>query len=75
MLSRSIKLTAILFIVFLVLPVKVGAYLDPGSGSYLIQILVASLAGAGFIIKTQWENIKNIFTGRKEKNDKKDESE
>ena len=36
------------------------AYLDPGSGSYLFQIMVASLVGAVFAIKTYWIKIKKF---------------
>jgi len=37
------------------------AYLDPGSGSFLIQLLIAGIVGAGFIIKTYWKKIKGLF--------------
>lgn len=37
------------------------AYLDPGSGSYLIQILIAALLGSGFVIKAFWKNISAFF--------------
>jgi len=37
------------------------AYLDPGSGSYLIQILIAALLGSAFVIKSFWGQIKNFF--------------
>jgi len=38
------------------------AYLDPGSGSFLIQLLLAGIVGAGFIIKVYWKKIKGLFT-------------
>ena len=57
-------LTILLTLVF---PKRVDAYLDPGTGSYLLQILVAALFGGLFAIKTWWRQIKNIFTGRKDK--------
>jgi hypothetical protein len=37
------------------------AYLDPGSGSFLIQLLIAGLVGAGFAIKLSWKKIKRLF--------------
>ncbi len=40
-------------------------YLDPGSGSMLIQILLAALLGAGVAIKIFWRSIKAFFTGKK----------
>lgn len=37
------------------------AYLDPGSGSYLIQLLIATLLGGAFIIKAFWRQISGFF--------------
>ena len=37
------------------------AYLDPGSGSFLIQLLLAGIVGAGFLIKVYWKKIKGLF--------------
>jgi hypothetical protein len=42
-------------------------YVDPGSGSYIIQVIVAALLGAAFWIKMSWLRIKSFFTGNKEK--------
>ena len=36
-------------------------YLDPGSGSILIQLIIASALGAALIVKTSWSRIKNFF--------------
>jgi len=40
-------------------------YLDPGSGSILLQILLAAILGAGVLLRTQWAKIKSLF-GRKD---------
>lgn len=40
-------------------------YIDPGSGSYLVQIIIAAVLGAGFFFKNFWLKIKSIFTGKK----------
>jgi hypothetical protein len=37
------------------------AYLDPGSGSMLIQLLLAALLGAGILLRTQWNKLKALF--------------
>jgi hypothetical protein len=37
------------------------AYLDPGTGSYILQILIASLFGALFILKVFWGRIVGFF--------------
>ena len=41
-------------------------YVDPGSGSYLIQIIIAAVVGAGFYVKTFWHRITSFF-GRKKR--------
>ena len=41
-------------------------YLDPGSGSLLVQLLAAGLLGGiGILIKTFWGRIKAFFKGEK----------
>lgn len=40
-------------------------YIDPGSGSYLIQAIVAALMGAAFFLKTSWWRIKLFFSKKK----------
>ena len=39
-------------------------YLDPGSGSFLIQILIASLLGIGLALRASWGKIKGWFGGK-----------
>jgi hypothetical protein len=41
----------------------VQAYVDPGSGSVLLQVLIAGLLAVGFTIKTFWGNLKRRVTG------------
>lgn len=40
----------------------VVAYIDPGTGSLIIQILLAALVGAGFAVKIFWTKIKSFFS-------------
>ena len=37
------------------------AYLDPSTGSYILQILMAAFLGAIFTIKVYWEKILGLF--------------
>ena len=37
------------------------AYLDPGSGSYLLQLLIAGLLAASFTVKSFWRNLAGFF--------------
>jgi len=38
-----------------------AAYLDPGSGSFILQLLLAALVGGAFIIKTYWKKSTGFF--------------
>jgi hypothetical protein len=50
-------------------------YLDPGSGSFLLQLLIAGIAGLGVFIGAQWGKIKALLTGKKvTKEDEDDET-
>jgi hypothetical protein len=40
------------------------AYLDPGSGSYFIQILIATFLGGLFALRASWGRIRDFFTKR-----------
>ena len=42
----------------------VFAYLDPGSGSLILQILIGAVAGFFFAIKAYWIKIKSFFGSR-----------
>ena len=42
----------------------VHAYIDPGTGSLMIQLIIASLVGAAFMIKIFWRRIKAFFNNR-----------
>jgi len=48
------------------------AYLDPGTGSFALQMLIASVVGGLFFIKKMWVKIKGIFSTKK--NDESDEN-
>jgi len=37
------------------------SYLDPGSGSFILQILIATLVGGLFVIKMYWKRITGFF--------------
>ena len=59
--TATITLTLIFVLCF-----PAYAYLDPGTGSYFLQIIVATLLGAMYAIKQFWYKIKifciNIFS-------------
>jgi len=59
-----LRLTALFFVLALfcvVYPQKVYAYLDPGTGSYILQLIIAAFFGVGFAVKVYWKKIKSFF--------------
>ena len=44
---------------------KGNLYLDPGSGSFLLQLLVGGFVGALFAVKVYWRKITAFFKGEK----------
>ncbi len=66
------KKTSVLLVLYLVWlsESQVDAYLDPGSGSMLVQLLLGGVAGAAVIVKLGWQRFKDIFrssSGNKDK--------
>lgn len=49
------------------------AYLDPGTGSMLIQGIIGAIAAVGVTLKLYWHKIKLMFSGRKTEDKKTDE--
>ena len=37
------------------------AYLDPGTGSMILQVIVAGIATVGVIVASYWAKLKNLF--------------
>jgi len=51
-------MTGIICLMLLVVfPSKAYAYLDPGSGSYILQLILAGLLAASFTLKTFWKRV------------------
>ena len=61
----------IALVLVFVVPPRAHAYLDPGTGSYVVQILIATLLGGVVAFKSYWFKIKNIFTGKKKNGNSK----
>ncbi len=39
------------------------AYLDPGTGSMILQGVLAAVAGSMFFLRTYWYKVKSFFSG------------
>lgn len=69
--SRNV-MCFILFGIIMTLAQDADAYIDPGTGSYLLQILIASVVSGLFVIKIWWARIKSFLYKKKpEKNNEK----
>lgn len=42
-------------------PSQAYAYLDPGTGSYIVQIIIASLVGGLYVFSSSWKGVKKVF--------------
>lgn len=58
----SINIVILAFALWFLFPGVSHAYLDPGSGSLIFQMLVAGAAGAAFAVKIFWYRIKQFFS-------------
>lgn len=57
----KIQLFIYLGVLLLILPKITYAYLDPGTGSYLLQIIAASFFAALFLMKGWFKGLRNFF--------------
>ncbi len=60
LLKHAGRLSALLL---LVVPIAAHAYIDPGTGSTIIQVIIAAIAAAGYFIKVFWRQIKAFVLG------------
>jgi len=57
---RQVLAVAALF--WLILPNEAYAYIDPGTGSYMFQMMIGFLVGGLFAAKLFWQRIRNFFS-------------
>ncbi len=57
----SVPLLAVLMCLF---PAAAMAYIDPGTGSFVIQGIIAAVVGSGIVIKMFWHRIVGLFGGK-----------
>jgi len=59
--SRTIWF-ALFLLYFAMAAMPAHAYIDPGSGSFIFQVVVGGLLGAAFAVKTFWRRILGFFS-------------
>lgn len=60
--SRLATWIAALLVFWAIAAPSAHAYIDPGSSSFIIQIMVGAAAGAGLAIATFWRRIRAFFS-------------
>lgn len=40
-----------------------AAYLDPGSGSFILQLIIATILGSLLILRSYWTKVKDFLAG------------
>jgi hypothetical protein len=59
--SRALQLVVLASLFHIASEREALAYLDPGSASYTLQMVIAAVVAAGFALKTYWAKIKSLF--------------
>jgi hypothetical protein len=59
--AKLVSSFAVTVCILLICGEDAHAYMDPGTGSYLFQLLMASILGALFAIKMYWKSLKVFF--------------
>lgn len=59
--NQVIKLLGLLTVIYLGFSREAYAYLDPGSGSYIVQMFIAAVVASLFAIKMFFAQIKDFF--------------
>ncbi len=62
--KTKLPLILVLALAIMLISAPAFAYIDPGTGSMVIQGLIAIVIGASVAIKMFWHRIKSIFTGK-----------
>ena len=56
-----VRSAVVVFVLVLILERPAGAYLDPGTGSMLLQALLGGVAAAGVIARLYWHRMTAAF--------------
>lgn len=56
-LRNTVTLVLGYLLILLFVPFTTQAYLDPGAGSYVVQVLVAGLLAIGVTVRVYWRSI------------------
>ena len=61
--KNALKMTLAVFAASLLFPRYAYSYIDPGTGSYVFQVIIATFVAVSVAVKIYWNKIKG-FLGR-----------
>ncbi len=61
-LIKTVNMLMVIFLLFMITTGDAQAYLDPGTGSFIFQILIAGALGGMLVIKTSWSRIRGVVS-------------
>lgn len=64
--AAELFIGAVVFVLTLNFSRPAFAYLDPGTGSILLQLLLGGVAGSLVVIKLYWHKFKSLFVRRED---------
>ena len=68
--KKFLMVISLIVLFYLIFPNRLYAYLDAGTGSYIIQIVIAALAGGLVAMKFYWRRIIAFFRNSRAKGKK-----
>lgn len=57
----TFRITGSVLIFSSILVSEAHAYIDPGSGSILLQLILGGIAGVGVVVKLYWDRVKTRY--------------
>ena len=60
--KNVLKMTLVVAAITLFFPNYAYCYIDPGTGSYIIQIVIAAFVAVSFMVKIYWLKIKGFVS-------------
>jgi len=61
--KNSLRIAGLVAAGALLFPRHAYGYIDPGTGSYVFQIIIAAFVAVSFAVKIFWHKIKGFFRG------------
>jgi ABC-type Na+ efflux pump permease subunit len=64
MTGKPVAVVVVWLLALLLVALPVEAYLDPGTGSYVFQMVAAVVVSVGFMVKTYWRQLRAFLARR-----------